>query len=94
MDKHSWIKALNTFQSDSRAEVPCPSCNEALLEVLDCFPDSQPEIKERTIRCPECFKGGVLRTSRKDDEGLQQTDVTGESANFPERAYKIFFEKT
>lgn len=68
MSTNPWVIALQKLKADASAQVVCPNCNEAFLEVTDVFPESDLKNKERILICPSCGAGSAARMTREDGE--------------------------
>ena len=68
MNTNPWVFALQKFEADISAQVTCPNCDHACLEVTDIFPVSDSKNKERILTCPACRATIAARMPRKDSE--------------------------
>ena len=57
----TWVEAGKAIAADAKAQVRCPVCAEAILEVWDTPWEAEPKRWERHMRCPACGGYNSLR---------------------------------
>lgn len=64
IETERWINAGKFLADDPHAQVLCPKCEDALLEVQDVRNPRNPDELERILKCPRCGTTNILRLRR------------------------------
>jgi hypothetical protein len=56
-----WIEAGKVLAQDASAQVPCPVCQSAILQVTDVVNESNSSELERHMKCTSCGAYNSLR---------------------------------
>lgn len=57
----AWVEVGQAIAADAKAQVACPVCAEATLEVWDVPWEVEPKRWERHMNCPACGAYNSLR---------------------------------
>ncbi len=68
-ESEKWVRAGIVLGKDPNAEVRCPECNSAILEVEDIPLGDDSSKVERYLSCPACKACNVLRMARQERRG-------------------------
>lgn len=63
--RRQWISAGSVLAVDPRAQVLCPNCRTAVLEVEDVPANEDGSIFARYLRCPHCGAVEILDRLRR-----------------------------
>jgi hypothetical protein len=63
-----WIEAGEILAGNASAQVICPRCHQAILNVKDVAPASDSTLVERHLSCPKCGAYNALRLRRTGTE--------------------------